>query len=108
MVYKNHIEYLMNDINSILEKQMQTMQEKYLNDTNGSISQTNKNKIGQNIEKEMQVLKEKINDRMTIASQEHDRKESNDVIFLTSKTIKTSVTSPQFRCGYHTKGSKCR
>ena len=86
----------MNDINSILEKQMLTMQEKYLNDTNGSISQTNKNKIGQNIEKEMQDLKEKINDRMTIASQEHDRKESNDVIFLTSKTIKASIQARNF------------
>ena len=95
MVFKNYIEYLVNDLNTIIENQMKSMQDKYLNDTS-SISQANKNKIMQNIDKEMQNLKEKINDRMTIASQEHDRKESNDVIFLTSNHIKSSVQARTF------------
>ena len=86
----------MNDLNNIIESQMKTMQDKYLNETNGSISQANKNKIMQNIDKEMQNLKEKINDRMTIASQEHDRKGSYDVIFLTSNHIKSSVQARTF------------
>ena len=73
MVYKNQIEYLLSDLNSIIENQMKTMKDKYLNETNGSISQANKNKIIQNIDTEMQNLKEKINERMTIASQVHDR-----------------------------------
>ena len=95
MVFKNHIQYLVNDLNTIIENQIKSMQDEYLNDTS-SISQANKNKIMQNIDKEMQNLKEKINDRMTIASQEHDRKESNDVIFLTSNHIKSSVQARTF------------
>ena len=90
MVYKNMIEFLSDDINTIILNQTKSVLEKYLNDTT-SISQNNKTKILKNIDKEMKDLQSKVHDRMKIAAQEVDRRESNDVIFLTSKNIKYSI-----------------
>ena len=52
MVHKNMIEFLSDDINTIILNQTKSVLEKYLNDTT-SISQNNKTKILQNIDKEM-------------------------------------------------------